>query len=77
MKCVICKNGETRSGKVTVTLDRNGVTLIFKDVPAQVCSNCGESYIDDKISEQLLTKDEEAAMDGIEIDIRRYSSVYS
>ena len=45
MTCVICKQGDTKPGKVTVTLKRDGCTVIFKDVPAQVCENCGEYYL--------------------------------
>ncbi|WP_419638865.1 type II toxin-antitoxin system MqsA family antitoxin, partial [Thiolapillus sp.] len=41
MECVICKTGETRPGHVTVTLQREGVTLLIKDVPAEICDNCG------------------------------------
>lgn len=44
MKCVICKRGETRQGKTTVTLERDGTTLVVKGVPASVCANCGEEH---------------------------------
>ena len=47
MKCVICKHGETKEGTTTVTFDRDGMTLVVKDVPAQVCTNCGEDYVDE------------------------------
>lgn len=47
MKCVICKQGENLLGTVTVTLERDGTTLVFKNVPAQVCENCGEAYVDE------------------------------
>ena len=45
MNCVICKHGETRPGKTTVTLERKATTVVIKNVPAQVCSNCGEEYV--------------------------------
>jgi len=45
MQCVICKHGELDAGTTTVTLERDDVTLVFKDVPARVCENCGESYV--------------------------------
>lgn len=50
MKCVICKNGEIKPGTVTVTLEGGGSTLVFKNVPAQVCENCGEAYVDEAIT---------------------------
>jgi YgiT-type zinc finger domain-containing protein len=37
MKCVTCKNGDTNPGMVTVPLQRNETTIIFKHVPADVC----------------------------------------
>ena len=49
MKCVICKKGETKAGTATVTLDKEGATLVFKGVPARVCANCGEEYIDETL----------------------------
>ena len=36
MKCLICKQGETRPQRVTVPLQRSGTTIIFKEVPADV-----------------------------------------
>jgi len=72
MKCVICKQGETKPGKVTVTLERDGMTLVFKGVPASVCANCGEEYVDEKTTAQLLRTAEEAAKAGVQVDIREY-----
>jgi YgiT-type zinc finger domain-containing protein len=75
MKCVICKKGETKLGKTTVTLERDGMTLVFKGVPANVCVNCGEEYVDEKTTKQLLKTAEEAAKAGIQVDIREYIGV--
>ncbi len=72
MKCVICKQGETQPGKATVTLERNGMTLVIKNVPARVCANCGEEYVDEKAASRLLREAEEAARAGVQVDIREY-----
>jgi len=72
VKCVICKKGETQSGKTTVTLEREGMTLVFKSVPADVCTNCGEAYVEEKVSSRLLKVAEEAARSGVQIDVREY-----
>jgi YgiT-type zinc finger domain-containing protein len=74
MKCVICKHGETRPGKTTVTLERSGVTLVIKSVPAQICDNCGEAYIDQDITRQLLGTDDEALRAGVQIDVREFAA---
>jgi len=72
MKCVICKHGNTREGITTVTFDRDGMTLVVKDVPAQVCTNCGEDYVDEHVAREILTKAERMAKSGAQVDVRRY-----
>ena len=74
MKCVICKQGETRPGEVTVTLQRGDTTIIFRDVPAEVCENCGEYYLADDITEQVLSRAEEAVRSGAEVEILRFAA---
>lgn len=60
MKCVICKSGETGEGSATATLNREQSTIIIKDVPAQVCENCGEYYLSEEVSAQVLAMAENA-----------------
>ena len=72
MTCVICKQAEVRSGKATVTLERGGMTLVIKAVPARVCPNCGEEYVDQRVTAELVKTAEEAARCGIQVDIREY-----
>jgi YgiT-type zinc finger domain-containing protein len=72
MKCVICKQGKTTPGTATVTLVRDLLTLVVKGVPAQVCENCGEEYVDDGTTKQLLHTAEEVARAGVQVDVRQY-----
>jgi YgiT-type zinc finger domain-containing protein len=74
MKCMICKKGESLPGKVTVTLERNGTTLIVKSVPALVCENCGEEYVDEKVTSELLRVSGKAVREGVQVDVREYVS---
>lgn len=74
MKCVICKHGETQQGFTTVTLEKNGATIIFKHVPAHVCDNCGEKYVDGEVTSEVLKKAQEIVNNGVQIDIREYQS---
>ena len=74
MICVICKNGETQLGKATVTLEREDTTLVIKGVPAQVCVNCGEEYVDEETASRLLKTAEEAARAGVQVDVRQYAA---
>ena len=72
MKCVICKHGESQEGTTTVTLERGTSTIVFKDVPAQICDNCGEKYVDSAITKELLRKANELINNGTEVDIRKF-----
>ncbi len=74
MKCVICKQGEAQPGVTTVTLERNGLTLVVKNVPAQVCTNCGEEYVDEETAENLLRTAEQVAQAGVLVDVRAYAA---
>ena len=73
MKCVVCRQAETRRGFATITLQRAGATFVLKDVPAQVCSNCGEEYIDAKVTADVLRSTEKLARVGAQVDIRRFT----
>jgi len=74
MLCVICKNGKTRPGRATVTLEREGTTLIVRGVPAEICENCGEEYVDESAATSLLKTAEEAARAGAHVDIREFAA---
>jgi hypothetical protein len=67
MKVVTGKHGNTRDGTTTVTSDRDGMTSVVKDVPAQVGTNCGDwtkdrkKYLDtdpDKILKRIMKRRE-------------------
>lgn len=74
MKCIVCKHGDTQPGKMTATLERGNTTIIIKQVPADVCDNCGEAYLSEEISKQLLKQAEEAVKAGIQVDVRTYQT---
>jgi YgiT-type zinc finger domain-containing protein len=73
MRCVICKYGETKPGLVTVTLERDESIVVIKKVPAEICDNCGEYYLSDVITEQVLNKAEFAVNNGAEFEVIRYA----
>jgi YgiT-type zinc finger domain-containing protein len=72
MNCLICKQGNTVAGLTTVTLERDGLTLVIKKVPAQVCDNCGEAYVDEETTGRLLETAEEMVQAGAQVDVRQY-----
>ncbi len=74
MRCVICKQADVMPGTATVTLERGGMMLVFKPVQARVCPNCGEEYIDEEAVDQLMETAEQAALSGVQVDVREYAS---
>jgi YgiT-type zinc finger domain-containing protein len=74
MDCAICKNGTTKPDYATLTLDRDGSIVIFKEVPAQVCNNCGHAYFDQATTSKLFELAEDTIKKGIEVEIRNLKS---
>jgi YgiT-type zinc finger domain-containing protein len=68
----MCKNENTVEGTTTVTFEREGMTLVVRNVPAQVCTNCGEAYVDEETASRLLESAERAASEGVELEVRNY-----
>lgn len=75
MNCVICKTGLTQSGVATITLERGKTTLVFKQVPAQICENCNEAYLDEVITQTLLEIAENAAQSGVQVEVRTFAGL--
>jgi len=55
-----------------LTLERDGFTYVVKGVPAQVCPNCGEDYVNESVAGDLLTTAEQMAKPGAQVDTRQY-----
>jgi len=51
-KCPMC-HGNMGSGKTTFTSDLGFGVVVVRQVPAQVCRQCGESWLSDTTSEGL------------------------
>ncbi len=74
MTCLICKQGEAKPGRATVTMQRGDCTVIFKGVAADVCENCGEYYVSETVTRELLRRAEMAAENGAEVAILPYAA---
>jgi len=74
MKCVICKTGDVIDGKTTLTLQRGDTTVVIKDVPAEVCAQCGEYYLSEAMTERVLAMAEAAVSKGAEVEILRWAA---
>jgi len=74
MKCVICKQGRTNNGLTTVALERGRTTVVIKEVPAEICENCGEYYLSEDVTEKVQNLAEQAFRHGVEIEVLRYAA---
>jgi YgiT-type zinc finger domain-containing protein len=58
---------------VTVPLERGGMTIVFREVPALVCENCGEAFHDEAVTAGLAEAGRTGGAAGVEIDVRRFA----
>ncbi|HMW57139.1 MAG TPA: YgiT-type zinc finger protein [Accumulibacter sp.] len=49
------------------------MTIVFRQVPALLCENCGEAFHDEVVTAALLKQAEQAALAGVEIDVQRFA----
>jgi YgiT-type zinc finger domain-containing protein len=71
MKCVICKTGITKMGKTSTMFEREGSLIIIKDIPAEICDQCGEAYFDEETTRELMRIANEAFNNGAELEVIR------
>jgi YgiT-type zinc finger domain-containing protein len=64
-RCPLC-SGEKEPGTTTFTVDLKFGVVVVRDVPALVCSQCGEAWIEDAVAEKL---------EGLVADARRRQAV--
>ena len=57
-----------------MTLTRASTTLVVKNVPAGICANCGEEYVDESTTARLIQTMDEAARAGVEVEVREYAA---
>jgi len=70
--CFICEHRETESGFTTVTLTRDNLAFITRNVPAQVFEICGEAYADARTTTTVLQAADAAPHAGVHVEVRDY-----
>jgi YgiT-type zinc finger domain-containing protein len=74
MECIICKNGTTKMGLVNVPVVRDDKIIFIKNIPAQICNNCGEYYLENDVAEEVYKRANERINQGVEIEVTQYLS---
>ena len=73
MFCVLCK-GTMSYGKVNFPVDAGKTFVLVKDVPAYVCEQCGEYFLEDTVAEAVEKIAHNARNSVSEIEILRYAA---
>jgi len=74
MKCILCKSNLVK-GNVNHSVDFGGYIIIIKGVPANICKQCGEYYIENDIASKLEKIIEDAIKIKAEILVINYSKM--
>ncbi|MCR5147025.1 MAG: type II toxin-antitoxin system MqsA family antitoxin [Clostridia bacterium] len=72
MKCFMCK-GETEKKLVNYLVDVDNTIIIIKEVPANVCKQCGERYFDNDVMKNLEKIIDDVKKVSVEISIVKYN----
>ena len=73
MNCFVCKTGRMKPGNATVVLTKDRSTAIFKDVPALICDDCGEYYLDEATTADIYDRADRAFSSGQEVAISTFA----
>lgn len=71
MDCIVCK-GELIKKEINHIVDIEGQIIIIKNVPAEVCKQCGESFFENQVALRLEQIVEEIRSNKAEITIVNY-----
>ena len=66
--CPTC-GGERSAGRTTFTAELGVGVVVVRQVPAQVCDQCGEAWIDDSVARRLEEIVEAARARGAEVEV--------
>jgi len=64
---------ETVDGLTSIAFERGEFRLVIHHVPARICPNCGEAYVDEDVAQHLLRDAEDVLEQGIIEDVVEYS----
>jgi len=74
-KCPEC-GGTVRPGQTTLTFERLGIELAVEAVPARICQDCAEEFVDGPVAVQVSDLADRLAEDAAK-DMRRQLRVRS
>ncbi len=71
--CISCKyEGAIERRSITFTTELRGTTVVIRGVPALVCANCGEEYLEEREAMRVREIVEATAQAGAQFTISEY-----
>ncbi|NOT61215.1 MAG: type II toxin-antitoxin system MqsA family antitoxin [Acidobacteria bacterium] len=55
MKCLVCKHNRFKKGTTVLPIERGKAILLITEIPARVCANCDEPYLDEATAQAVQT----------------------
>ncbi|MGO1479288.1 type II toxin-antitoxin system MqsA family antitoxin [Senegalia sp. (in: firmicutes)] len=74
MNCILCKANLTK-GRINHIVDLKEGIIIIKNVPANICEQCGDYYLDTKTALELETMVDEINKIKPEVFIVNYNKM--
>jgi YgiT-type zinc finger domain-containing protein len=71
-RCPLC-SGDTGPGRTTFTVDLGFGVVVVRRVPARVCRNCGESWLEDETARKLERIVSQARKEQREVEVLAYT----
>ena len=73
-KCPLC-GGDKTEGRTTYSVDLGFGVVVVRQVPALVCAQCGEEWIDPETARKLETIVERVRSQHNEVEVLQYKEV--
>jgi YgiT-type zinc finger domain-containing protein len=73
MTCLICKTGVMKDGFTNVVLSKGSATVVFKNVPARICDDCGEYWLDEAVADDLYRRSNQMFESGQELAVSSFA----
>ena len=73
-RCPLCKNGSLTSGVATETFEQGSAVIVVRNIPADVCNNCGEEFISDAVSRKLVEDVNKEFDKGVQIEVLNFAA---
>ncbi len=65
MICLVCRKAQLIVGLASINFERDEFKAVINLVPAQVCPACGEAYLNEQVTIQILDQAERLSHEGM------------